>query len=246
MLNRLTRYGPANSYDLLKAIAIITMIIDHFGFFFFPEYTFLRAIGRIAFACFAFAVGFNQKYQFSYNLLVMALIMLGANLIWQNQQIAWYNYLQSSIFFSFLIIRFTLEKLTKIINQQNIWYIISWLIFFDLPARLIFSYGCSGIAIALSGYCLSKFNGNLLSQKILLVVLLEYFIVEVIFFKFEFAEISILSLLMILVYLSLKHFTINAISVKPQFQKFIMFLSRYSMEIYFIHFELFIAISYFL
>jgi len=41
---------------MIKLIAVITMIIDHIGFVFFPEYTILRIIGRIAMPLFAFSI----------------------------------------------------------------------------------------------------------------------------------------------------------------------------------------------
>lgn len=65
--------------DMLKLIAIVTMIIDHTGLLFFPEYRIFRTIGRIAFPIFAYqvAVGFEktsnrQKYQT--RLLIFGLI----------------------------------------------------------------------------------------------------------------------------------------------------------------------------
>ena len=41
---------------MIKLIAVITMIIDHIGFVFFPEVTILRIIGRIAMPLFAFSI----------------------------------------------------------------------------------------------------------------------------------------------------------------------------------------------
>ncbi len=40
----------------LKIIACVTMLLDHIGFLLFPEYTFLRLIGRISFPLFAFLI----------------------------------------------------------------------------------------------------------------------------------------------------------------------------------------------
>ncbi|KPU42376.1 TraX protein [Oxobacter pfennigii] len=40
--------------DTLKFIAIITMLIDHIGYVFFPNLIFLRIIGRISFPIFAY------------------------------------------------------------------------------------------------------------------------------------------------------------------------------------------------
>jgi hypothetical protein len=35
--------------DILKVIAMVTMLIDHIGYLFFPNMMILRTIGRIAF-----------------------------------------------------------------------------------------------------------------------------------------------------------------------------------------------------
>src|SRR5207244_4281126 len=40
----------------IKILAIICMIIDHVGLFFFPEYTLFRIVGRIAFPLFAWLI----------------------------------------------------------------------------------------------------------------------------------------------------------------------------------------------
>lgn len=46
--------------DVLKLIALVTMLIDHIGYLFFPEILLFRTIGRIAFPIFAYqlALGF--------------------------------------------------------------------------------------------------------------------------------------------------------------------------------------------
>jgi hypothetical protein len=48
--------------DMLKIIAILTMLIDHTGYLFFPHQMIFRTIGRIAFPIFAYqiAIGFQK------------------------------------------------------------------------------------------------------------------------------------------------------------------------------------------
>ncbi len=46
----------------LKWIAVILMIIDHIGFFLFPQYRILRIIGRLSFPIFAFLIANGYKY----------------------------------------------------------------------------------------------------------------------------------------------------------------------------------------
>jgi len=47
--------------DILKLIAIVTMIIDHIGYMFFPGQMLYRTIGRIAFPIFAYQVAIGYK-----------------------------------------------------------------------------------------------------------------------------------------------------------------------------------------
>lgn len=65
--------------DVLKLIAIITMIIDHIGAAFFPGVTIFRTIGRIAFPIFAYQLAKGYKHTsnlsaYSIRLLIFALI----------------------------------------------------------------------------------------------------------------------------------------------------------------------------
>lgn len=45
----------------IKILAVTTMVIDHIGLFFFPQYTILRIIGRLAFPLFAWLIA-NGAY----------------------------------------------------------------------------------------------------------------------------------------------------------------------------------------
>lgn len=51
----------SNYQDLLKTLAIIALIIDHLGLYFFPKYQIFRAIGRFAMPIFGFFVGYNYN-----------------------------------------------------------------------------------------------------------------------------------------------------------------------------------------
>lgn len=52
----------ASRNDALKLFAMITMLIDHIGHMIFPQYRFLRSIGRLAFPIFAYqlAIGYEK------------------------------------------------------------------------------------------------------------------------------------------------------------------------------------------
>jgi len=46
----------------LKLLAVVLMVIDHIGFFIFPQYTILRVIGRLSFPLFGFLIANGYKY----------------------------------------------------------------------------------------------------------------------------------------------------------------------------------------
>jgi len=63
----------------LKMVAAVTMLIDHVGYIFFPQYVFLRIIGRISFPIFAFLIveGFmhtRDVKKYIFRMIVFALI----------------------------------------------------------------------------------------------------------------------------------------------------------------------------
>lgn len=61
MINKLI-IPKINNYEFLKLTALLTMLIDHTGYIFFPEYEFLRWIGRLALPLFMYQyiIGFEK------------------------------------------------------------------------------------------------------------------------------------------------------------------------------------------
>jgi len=58
----MTSSNRLQTYDILIAIAIISMIIDHFGYFFFQDIEALRVIGRLAAPLFLFLAGYGNNH----------------------------------------------------------------------------------------------------------------------------------------------------------------------------------------
>ena len=63
--------------NTIKWIGILTMTIDHIGYYFFPEILWLRIIGRIAFPCFLFGIIEGTARTSHYPKYITRLFLLG-------------------------------------------------------------------------------------------------------------------------------------------------------------------------
>lgn len=145
-----------NSYHL-KIIALLTMIVDHIGFIFFPDESYLRIIGRVAFVLYAFMLveGFfytkNFIKYFSKLTLWAILSEIPFDLAVHGE---WFYIYQQNIFFTLLL---GLSGMYFIEKQKSIDFKIIWAVFF-LSAAYIFQvdYSWYGVATIFSFYFFRK------------------------------------------------------------------------------------------
>lgn len=64
-----------NLYDYIKIVALLSMIIDHLGYFVFPDEIWLRIVGRLAFPLFLLLVGYNWSYRTKKRLRIIWLLL---------------------------------------------------------------------------------------------------------------------------------------------------------------------------
>lgn len=67
----------ANRNDVLKLIAIITMLIDHIGFFFFPDEDIFRHIGRLSLPIFAYLITIGYTKTSNFKGYILRLLKFG-------------------------------------------------------------------------------------------------------------------------------------------------------------------------
>lgn len=141
-------YGTtANSYDWLKALALLTMVVDHLGKYFFPELEWLRVIGRIAAPIFLFLVGYNGTFSFNRYLLVGAVIVSAA-LFATGEPLFPLNILWS-IFIWRAFLHYFAESHPLKHEMLVLWLAM---IVFYLPVVFLLEYGTVGLMFALLGW----------------------------------------------------------------------------------------------
>ncbi len=138
------------SYDFLKSIAIILMVIDHIGVYFFYDEEWFRIIGRLCVPIWFFLIGYARSRDLSSNIWLGMLI-----LVWANFTIGTYilplNILASIIIIR-LIIDFVVENMLS--GKANFLIINMVLLIFVFFIRIdyIFEYGAMGLFLAMAGY----------------------------------------------------------------------------------------------
>ncbi len=240
MLKQLNKYGGLNSYDLLKSIAVITMIIDHLGAYFYQDVELLRVIGRLSYPLFAFCAGYNQKYNFDMSLLGYALLMTMSHIIIGGDTLL--TLLHGSILFSIIILRYSMRFIIpSLAGNLFLWFFVLW--FISIPTYLLFTYGSAGIIMGVCGYLCAAYNDRLGYKSFLVMSLFLYATLEAIACDFDKISVFILAIEFLSLGWLLKDFTIHKVTEAKIPATILMFLSRYALPIYFFHYELFEIIA---
>jgi hypothetical protein len=236
--------SEASSQDLLKAIALLTMIIDHVGMVFFPEDLYLRAIGRSSFVIWFFFVGYNFRERKS---LIDMLLFCAVSFA-----IAKYFFIPKilpfNILFSMIISRVMLGYYAKyIVKNESInlfeWFFLSiTLLALFLLTNSLFEYGTLGILIAILGYNKKNKIGNDLIQIVSLSFITSFSQIDAWKFNFNNSIISLISINLALY--ALYYFKPISISIRGVSRSIINIMARYSLYLYCLHLLLFFALRW--
>lgn len=155
---------------MLKILAMIIMIIDHLGAILFPEHTWMRIIGRLAFPIFAFFIAEGFAYtknikKYIFRMAVFALITepifdlaFAGRLTWANQ----------NVMFTFL---FAIVGMYFASRQNSVaGYVI--IVLAGLLAEICGTdYGCFGVLLVYVYHIMQKeYVKKHISAAVLLVV----------------------------------------------------------------------------
>lgn len=135
------------SYDLLKAFAVITMVLDHVGFYFFPDDLWWRAAGRMSAPVWLFLIGYARSRDLPPKLWGGAGILILASGVF-GPAILPTNILVNIVFIR-LVLDTVMEKLGgRISNVIEVSVLIVLLL---IPTGFITDYGTAGLAVAIFG-----------------------------------------------------------------------------------------------
>lgn len=240
MLARLEKYGPINSHDALKALALIIMTIDHVGAYLLTDALWWRAIGRVTFPVWFFLVGYARGGRISPELLGFALLlMLG-------------NALTSVAFFPVnALVSIILCRLAVNAAQSRGWIsqypgeCIAACIALHVLSAPLFEYGTMAIGFALAGRMVREgMHGGKLAG--IWIVLTGFFILtQQLAFAFSHLQLSLVVVGTVLCCRYCYRFRLHPITLPAWLRWPVCVASRYSLEYYVLHRLAFQAIGAF-
>lgn len=136
------------SYDWLKTLAVLLMLVDHTGYYFFPEDNWWRVVGRLCVPLWFFLIGYARSRDLDKRILVGALILTFADYA------AGHYFIPVNILFSMLIIRIILDPVMQFCTKglEALAFTGLVVLLFALPSTMLFEYGFLGVMLAMLGW----------------------------------------------------------------------------------------------
>ena len=238
------------SYDLFKTLAVITMIIDHIGIYFFPDDVWWRTIGRMSFPIWLFLVGYARNREIPNILIAGAVILFASNFV------AGMGVFPLSILVAIAVVRLTLNPLMNVFSRSptHLWVGSISLFIIALPSFILFEFGALAFTHAIFGYLVRHLKDEAdrrTAYQYAVFVCVGYVLLQSLGYGLDGAQMGVLAVGMTAITYGLYHFkpqTYPQLSQRATLlgRGFLQFCGRRTLEIYVGHLLLFKALAVYL
>lgn len=136
------------AYDILKALAVIFMFLDHIGHHFYPEEMWFRVIGRLSVPIWFFLVGYAKNAEKPLYLWAAAILVQCSSLI-SGQYLFPLNILFTVLIYRHFRAGFILNALKSLEGMRGVFLI---LLLTTLVTGVVFEYGMFGLLFVIIGH----------------------------------------------------------------------------------------------
>lgn len=105
---------PVTTTDVLKATALLLILVDHVGHFLADDWAILRVIGRLGVPIFFFLIGFARTRDIPWSWLALGMLLTGVDYLW----LGGIEDVQLNILFNFALIRLALPYLERFLDRS--------------------------------------------------------------------------------------------------------------------------------
>lgn len=232
-----------SSYDLIKSFAVVFMIVDHIGYYFFPENPWWRSVGRIEVPVWFFLIGYASGRFIPVKMWVGAVALVLANCV-----VGLYIF-PMNVLVTMVAIRLLIDPLMTAIlkDRRRIWPVSAILVCLALPTYVLFEYGFLGLIIAISGYLVRR-REKIADEKLVINYMIfasvVFVIIQQLTFGFSPNQFLFMAVGTSLVCMCLFHFSSQTYPRLTQASPGILtaalqFMGRHTLEIYIAHLMLF-------
>lgn len=137
------------SYDLFKMVAVILMIVDHVGYYFYPETEeWWRTFGRMCVPIWFFLVGYAQSRDLGPMMWIGGTILVVGNII------SGMYILPLNILFTILFCRILIDDVMRVAmkNLNSLAAVTFALTVLIIPTAFLFEYGTQAIMLTMFGW----------------------------------------------------------------------------------------------
>lgn len=227
--------------DCLKTFAVIIMLIDHIGLYFFDGYDWFRAIGRVGMPIWFFMAGYANSRDIPNKLWIGAFVLFAFDLMLFNKILA------LNALVTIILIRFFIDRLMPVMMQSRyLLFLLSVvMMLLYLPTNMVFEYGTHAFLFAVMGYFV-RHKADILKNSFvtskdlyafMIFVWVGFCIMQNAVFGFtdiQFLMMAIVSAGVMVVLSQLQPRNIPQITVKP-LKIILQFCGRKTLEIYVVH-----------
>lgn len=235
--------SDVTSYDLLKTFAVVIMVVDHIGAYFYPDVLWWRAVGRIGFPVWFFLIGYARGRDLPAKLTVSAGILLAGSIA------VGMPVFPLNALVTIGLIRVSIDKVMAIglKSKLRLWSLSIVLLVLVPPSYLLTEYGTQALITAMFGYFVrhrKDINDDKLVIQYMVFALLTFVIVQQFIFgfspeQFTFMVCGTAAVRVLLYYFDSRSFPrLTKFSPKPLIC-FTQVCGRRTLEIYVAHLMLF-------
>lgn len=220
---------PFNDHDLLKVIATLSMVVDHIGLLFLPQYPILRVIGRMAAPLFCFLVGYTGSKR-----LPNLMIVYGIVLTMMSYLLGGKLYVNILLTFTLMRISFDWIDYTTLSSTRLILLSGIFIALYLIGLERHWEYACTGVLIGIAARRLAA--GAPQARGFLIAIMGFYWLAMLMQFHFWRSEALWLphTLIVIGVTALMLLYRANTTSTRLQ-NPWLKCLSHYSLHVYFWH-----------
>jgi peptidoglycan/LPS O-acetylase OafA/YrhL len=244
----MTRVHTSNltSYDFVKFAAIVLMIVDHIGHFYYPDEMWLRAIGRLSAPIWLFLIGYARTRDLSWHIWAGAGTLIAVDIICGQSP------LPLSILGSMILYRLVLDPVMKGIkrNPQGLYPMVAVFFIATILTSQLFEYGTEGFVLVMAGYiCRNADAMNFDKGKTAIFLMVAAFVhyLSVIIFFFPnftleqklFTGVGLVALMLALGKFRAAEYPALTSALPRLITWLVQFGGRWSLEIYVAHLAVF-------